>query len=225
MKILDLMSTDVITVSPETPLKDVAFALAEHSISGLPVCDADGRVLGVISEADILYKERGGTERRGGPLAWILHARGSADSVKADARTAGEAMSSPPLTIAPSRPAAAAARMMLEHGVNRLPVVKDEKLIGIVTRADLVRAFTRTDAEIRADIEDILRRALWLEPGSVEIAVERGDVVLRGEVETRSAAEVMKQLVLKTTGVVTVDSKVRHRVDDVEHAPLGVRRR
>jgi len=216
MNVRELMTAEVLTVSPETPLKDVAAILAEHGISGLPVCDAEGRVLGVVSEGDILFKAQGQRERHGGALAWLVDGSRLQDTAKQDARTAGEAMTSPPITITPDRPAAAAARIMLDRGVNRLPVVRDGTLVGIVTRADLVRAFTRADEEIVAEIrDDVLRRALWLEPDSVEITVRRGEVELSGEIEAKSDVEVLKKLVQRIPGVVSVTSNVLYRVDDL----------
>lgn len=217
MNVRELMTAEVLTVSPETPLKDVAAILAEHGISGLPVCDAEGRVLGVVSEGDILFKEQGQRERHGGALAWLVDGSRYKDASKELARTAGEAMTSPAITITPDRPASAAARIMLDHGVNRLPVVREGTLLGIVTRADLVRAFTRPDEDIVTEIrEDVLRRALWLEPDAVEITVLHGEVELAGEIEAKSDVEVLKKLVQRIPGVVSVSSHVLHRVDDLQ---------
>jgi len=222
MNVRDLMTAEVLTVSPEAPLKDVAAILAEHGISGVPVCDAGGRVLGVVSEGDILFKEQGVRERHGGALAWLVDGSRWQDTSKASARTAGEAMTSPAITITQDRPAAAAARIMLDRAVNRLPVVRDGILVGIVSRSDLVRAFTRSDEEIAAEIrEDVLRRALWLDPDSVEITVRRGEVRLAGEIEAKSDAEVLTKLVLRIPGVVSVGSDVLYRVDDLQR--VGVR--
>jgi CBS domain-containing protein len=216
------MTAEVLTVSPETPLKDVAAILAEHGISGVPVCDAGGRVLGVVSEGDILFKEQGVRERHGGALAWLVDGSRWQDTLKASARTAGEAMTSPAITITQDRPAAAAARIMLDRAVNRLPVVRDGVLVGIVSRSDLVRAFTRSDEEIVTEIrEDVLRRALWLDPDSVEITVRRGEVHLAGEIEAKSDAEVLTKLVARIPGVVSVGSDVLYRVDDLQR--VGVR--
>ena len=102
MNVRDLMTTEVLTVSPETPLKDAAAILAEHNISGLPVCDEAGRVLGIVSEGDILFKERGPREPHGGPLAWLVDGARFHESAKESARTAGEAMTAPAVTIFPS---------------------------------------------------------------------------------------------------------------------------
>jgi CBS domain-containing protein len=222
MNVRDLMTKEVRTVSPDTPLKEVAAILAEHGISGLPVCDEEGRVLGVVSEGDILFKEQGQREGHRGALAWLVDGSRDRDAAKAAARTAGEAMTSPAVTVTPERPAAAAARIMLDGGVNRLPVVRDGILVGIVTRADLVRAFTRTDQTILDEIrEEVLRRALWLEPDSVEVAVDRGEVVLAGEIEAKSDVEVLRKLVQRIPGVVSVRSNVLYRVDDLQRLPAG----
>ncbi|HUH15626.1 MAG TPA: CBS domain-containing protein, partial [Gaiellaceae bacterium] len=123
MKVKELMRTDVKTVTPGTPLKEVAALLAAERISGVPVCDERGGVLGVVSEGDILFKERGPRERHGGPLAWVIDTGVYAEAVKAAARTAGEAMTAPAVTIGPERSVTEAARLMLDREVNRLPVV------------------------------------------------------------------------------------------------------
>lgn len=212
MKIEKLMRTDVITVAPSTSLKDAAALLVQHRISGLPVCDDDGRVVGVLSEADILVKE-GGPNERDGLLAWVLGGDLPDATAKLRARTVGEAMTAPAITIAPHRLAVSAAREMVERNVNRLPVVDlDGNLVGIVTRADLVRAFIRSDAEIEREIRDeILRGVLWLELPTVEVSVRDGEVELTGMVETSADAELVEQLVARTPGVVAVHSHLTHR--------------
>jgi CBS domain-containing protein len=217
MQVRDLMSREVVTVGPEASLRDVARIMVDKGISGLPVVDA-GEVVGVISEADILYRE-GGEEpgsRFTGSLAWFEDSRPSGTAVKVRAQTVGEAMTSPAVTVAPWLPIAEAARLMLARGINRLPVVKDEdQLVGIVTRADLVRAFTRTDEEIAAEIKgDLLERALWLDPGAVKVAVDGGHVTLKGTVPRKSDATVIDRLVERMPGVLSVDSSLHWDVDD-----------
>jgi CBS domain-containing protein len=215
VRIEHLMRRDVVTVSPETPLKQVAALLAEHSISGVPVCDAGRRVLGVVSEADILRKELGLAAGRGGALDWLL-GDGNGTAGKAAARTAGEAMSSPAITIEPGRPVAEAARLMLERGVNRLPVVLGGELVGIVARADLVRAFRRSDEEIEREIlDDVLVHTLWIDPGRLEVSVRDGEVALAGELRTRTEVELVVAYVGRVPGVVDVRSGLRWAVDDL----------
>jgi CBS domain-containing protein len=215
MKVEQVMSHEVVTVVPETPLKDVAELLVQHRIAGVPVCDADGGVVGVVSEADILWKELG---LRAGPrgmvdrileLAYVAEAR-------AAATTAGEAMSSPTITVAPDAAVARAAELMIEHRVNRLPVVAGGRLVGIVARADLVRAFTRTDEEIEREIsDDVLLHTLWVDPASVSLIVIGGKVSVAGEVENRSTAELIEAYIRRVPGVVSVHSALTFQLDDL----------
>ena len=217
MRVSDLMTTNVLTIGPDASIRDVAQVLTEHRISGLPVCGIEGHVLGVVSEGDILYKEHDPRESRPGrPLGWLIKGIPPLDLYeKAAATTAGEAMSSPALTIAPYESVSAAAQLMTEHGVNRLPVVQDGRLVGIVTRTDLVRAFARTDEEIEAEIRrDVLARTMWVEQGRVEVEVRRGAVTLSGALDRRSDVELLERLVRRVPGVVAVASSVEWRADD-----------
>src|SRR5581483_5078942 len=143
-------------------------------ISGLPVVDADGTVLGVISEADILFKECG-EQGPQGVLAWLLEPDGPD---KLEATSVRQAMTVPARTIGQERPVAEAAKRMLEEGVNRFPVVNDDgALVGIVTRADLVRAFVRSDQAIADEIrEDVVLKTLWIAPEALDISVHDGRV-------------------------------------------------
>jgi CBS domain-containing protein len=214
MRVEHLMTKDVVTVAPDAPLKQVAAILSDCGISGLPVCDPDGRVVGVVSEADILRKEQGIAPSRGSVLDWLLGGDGDALE-KAAARTAGEAMTSPAITIGAGRPVAEAARLMIERGVNRLPVVAHGELVGIVTRADLVRAFRRSDEEIEHEIlEDVFLHTLWIEPARLTAVVQDGEVTLTGTLATRTEAELAAAYVRRVPGVVDVRDDLRWRIDD-----------
>ncbi|MGE5689281.1 MAG: CBS domain-containing protein [Pseudomonadota bacterium] len=214
MKVKDLMTRDVATVTRDTPLKEVARVLAQKGISGVPVVDGNGHVLGVVSEADVLLKERGPVQN-GGRFSWFLEPRDAADTAKLAARTAGEAMTAPAITIGPERPASAAARIMVDRGVNRLPVVEDEHLVGIVTRADLVRAFTRPDDVLLEEIRaEVVERALWIPRDQIDVTVTNGEVELSGEVESKTDAEVLERLASRVPGVVAVSSQLTWRSDE-----------
>jgi CBS domain-containing protein len=208
MRVRQVMTMDVLTVTPDLPLRDAARALVDNRVSGVPVV-ADGAVVGVLSEGDIVMKASGGSDR-GGLLTWLFDP--TADGDRAAAQTAGEAMTSPAVTIRPNCQVHEAARTMIERGVNRLPVIENGTLVGIVTRADIVRAFTRADVELAEEIrDDILRRTFWAEPGSVTVAVSNGRVTLAGEVETEADTEMLPLFVSRVPGVVSVSADLRAR--------------
>lgn len=205
MKVRDAMTTEVKVVVPEASLKEVASILVEHRISGLPVVDGAGNVLGVISEGDILLKERAEVPQG---LQRLLHRKEASALVsKVEARTAGEAMSAPAITVEPFLALFEAAELMIEHGVKRLPVVADGKLVGVLTRFDLVRAFARSDAQIEREIrEETLSALSW--PEELRITVQEGEVALRGEVESKFDAEALPPSIRRIPGVVSVDSEL-----------------
>jgi len=210
MKVCDLMTSEVVTVTPKTSLRDAAVLLTEKGISGMPVVNDANEVVGVLSEADIVVKA-GGEVARNRLLGWLLEADfGLEDKIRAE--TVGDAMTAPPVSISPKRRVHQAARLMVSENVNRLPVVENGKLVGIVTRADIVRAFTRSDAELVDEIRgDILRRTFWLEPGSVAVDVVDGHVTLRGEVETEADQELLPHFVARVPGVISVDADLSSR--------------
>jgi CBS domain-containing protein len=195
----------------------VARVLVEERISGLPVVDGE-RVVGVVSEADILFKEQADNPRRSGLLGALALLGEDRDEIEAklNASTAGEAMSSPAVTITEDRPVAVAAAAMLNGGINRLPVVDAAgRLIGIVTRADLVRAFIRSDEEIAREIrEDVILHTLWIAPGELGVTVTDGNVRLSGKVGSRSDAFLLTELVRRVPGVVSVSSDLTWERDD-----------
>lgn len=210
MKVCDLMTSEVATVTPTMSLRDAAALLAAKGISGVPVLNTASEVVGVLSEADIVVKA-GGEVARNRLLGWLLKSDLDLDA-KIRAETVEDAMTAPPVTISPKRPVHEAARLMVAENVNRLPVVDKGKLVGIVTRADIVRAFTRSDAELVDEIRgDILRRTFWLEPGRVTVNVGDGHVTLRGEVETETDQELLPHFVARVPGVISVDADLSCR--------------
>lgn len=224
MTVEDAMTRSVVTVHPDLPLKNVARLLVGHRVSGLPVVDAEDRVLGVVSEADLLVKESGSAavgHRR------LERVRGTSKETrkslaKVVATTAGEAMTAPALTIDRRATLHAAATLMVNRGVNRLPVAEDGFLVGIITRADLVRAFVRTDDELAETIRhEILLGAMSLDPVLFDISVTGGIARVRGRVDRRSDAELLERLVGTVPGIVSVDVDVSW-ISDGEPAEIPV---
>lgn len=209
MKIADVMTPGVVTVEARTPLKEVATILAEQRISGLPVVDG-GRLVGVVSEGDILAKE----SAPAGPARKLGHKeRPTAAQAKSRAHTAGTAMTAPAVTIGPERTVTEAARVMVEKGVNRLPVLDGGRLVGIVTRADLVRAFIRDDDEIARELHEVAVKTLWIDPKRLRISVDRGEVLFEGEVDSDADAELLDRFARRVPGVVGVLSRLHWQVD------------
>jgi CBS domain-containing protein len=206
MRVKDVMTADVATVAPDTDLREVAALLVRKRISGVPVVEG-GRVLGVVSERDILFKERPSDGLHRGVLAWLMD-EGDL-MLKIDARQAREAMTSPAVTIGPNRGVADAAALMLDEGVSRLPVVEGGRLFGIVTRHDLVRAFARSDEEIWQEIEsDPLIRSYWPRPSAFDVYVSGGEVTLSGKVDSKDHAALIEAFVDRVPGVLGVTSRL-----------------
>lgn len=224
LTVRDVMTRSVVSVQRSAPLREVAQALIDSGISGVPVVDVDGAVLGVVSEADLLVKEQGADAIRHRPLARFLgESRESrAQLVKLGAFTAAEAMTSPAITITSGRPIHEAAAIMTARRVNRLPVVDDGRLVGIVSRADLVRAYVRSDDELEATIrQNVILRILWLDPALFTVVVKDGVAAISGRVERRSTAEMIEHSVRMVPGVVDVHVSVAWSMDDRTLEPAG----
>ncbi len=213
MNVRKLMRTPVMTVKPDTALKDVARLLCEFGISGVPVVNDDGAVVGVVSETDILFKELRIDGQRGRLRDVVFRSRRRTQK-KAEAVTAGDAMTSPAVTISPEARVADAACLMIDRGVNRLPVVKDDRLVGLVARADLVRAFIRPDEELAAEVERILIDRFWLQPPAVTVDVWDGQVTVTGEVDSTQTALLVEQTLREVPGVLCVSSALVSRSKD-----------
>jgi CBS domain-containing protein len=194
----DVMTSPVVSTGATATYRQLARLLTAHRISGVPVVDGLGRVIGVVSEADLLGRlDRGRRGRRSGRAG----KRGL---------SAGELMSAPPVTAMPSTPLAVAARRMRAADVKRLPVVDDlGMLVGIVSRTDLLRVFLRDDDEIAADVNDGLRRVFVLDARSIVVAVHEGVVTLRGELPSAEIIELLTAWVADLDGVVGVHSLLR----------------
>ncbi|MFF9868890.1 CBS domain-containing protein [Streptomyces sp. NPDC013953] len=182
--VADLMTPEAVTVQRGTPFKEIARLLDEYGITAVPVVEADGRPVGVVSEAD------------------LLHSRLSENSPT----TAEGLMSAPAIVARPEWTAVEAARVMERRRVKRLPVVDDAgRLIGVISRSDLLQLFLRRDRAIHEEIlEDILTRTLGLSPAALTVEVSDGSVTLSGTVPTPEAIPVILRLCQGVDGVVTV---------------------
>jgi CBS domain-containing protein len=220
----DMMTRSVLSVSPATPLKDVARLLVEHRISGLPVVDDTGRVVGVISEGDLLVKEQRRDAIRHRPLARIFGDSAETRQLlaKAEASTAGDAMTAPAITVETNTPVSVAAARMIERRINRLPVTEHGRLVGIVTRADVIRAFVQTDDELADAVRnEVLLRSLWLDPGKFSVDVVNGVATIQGAVERRSTAAMVERMVAMLPGIVSVVAEIKWTMDDRDIEAAG----
>jgi len=211
----DVMTHHVVSIPDFTPYKDVVRVLLKHGISAVPVVDAQRRVRGIVSEADLIEKEAQRTE--GYPEPWeLLTRRGRDLRSKAGALTAVELMTAPAITVRAGTGIAQAARLMRKYGVKRLPVVDEAGvLVGIVSRGDLLKPFLRSDEAIRqAVVQDILRDGMCGNPQSVDVRVQDGVVTLDGEMENEFVARDTARLVGDLDGVVSVVDRLRYRITD-----------
>jgi CBS-domain-containing membrane protein len=212
--VADVMTQNVVSVEANVSYKDIVETLARHRVSAVPVVDTAGHVVGVVSEADLLHKlELPGP---GGLRAMLERKQRREARDKADGNVAAELMTTPPVTVRPEVTVAAAARALDFQRVKRLPVVDGEgRLVGIVSRGDLLRVYLREDEAIRAEIEkQVLLRALWLEPGTVDVAIEHGVVTLTGTADRQSTVEIIGRLVQGVAGVVDVVNGIVPSYDD-----------
>jgi CBS domain-containing protein len=211
-KVSDVMTTPVVSVREDTPYAEIVGTLANDKISAVPVQDSFGRVLGVVSEADLLHKvEFIGDEPR--VFEWGSR---KANRAKAHASTAEELMTSPAITVQPGSSVVEAARLMEQEHVKRLPVVDEiGRLVGVVSRNDLLRMYLRPDPELRDEIvENVLRRMLWIDPVAVEVDVTGGVVTLGGQVDRKSTAEIAVHVTKGVPGVVGVVDQLAWSYDD-----------
>jgi CBS domain-containing protein len=221
-KVKNVMSTDVVTVREGTPFKDVVRALSNRDVSAAPVVDRDGHVLGVVSEADLLIKQ--GTQEVEFARSLASWWSGRRNLRRAVATTAGTMMTTPAVTVTDNATVAGAARLMTQHNVKRLPVVDaDGKLVGIVSRKDVLTVFLRKDEDIRADIvERVFEHGLGIavNPATVTVDVHDGEAVLTGQLEFRSQISLVEDMTRHIDGVVDVTVSMSYRRDDTRgHIP------
>lgn len=207
----EIMTTPVATAHPDTPLKDVAARMAANRVSGLPIIDGDGRLVGIVTESDFIRKFGLSSQQRFfGPV----HRARAEDA--AAAVTAADLMTREVITSSPDASLRELARSMSDHHVNRIPIVDGEALKGIVTRADIVRVFARPDRAVADEIRWRLVHQLGIDGTRLTVETQNGVVTLSGEVESRSDAVLAARMAAAMEGVVNVDVRgLRYRHDDL----------
>ncbi|MFG2058159.1 CBS domain-containing protein [Micromonospora sp. NPDC048930] len=219
-QVQDVMTTDVASVREGTAYREIVDVLTGRHVTAVPVVDGARQVLGVVSEADLLYKvELLGQpqERRILPNRHRREAR-----AKAGATLAADLMTAPPVTVRPDASLVAAARIMDERHVKRLPVVDDlGRLVGIVTRGDLLKVHLRPDADIRRDVVDeVLRHTLGVPDRVVDVTVAGGVVTLTGQLDRWSTVHLALRLTRQVSGVVEVVDALGYAIDDAPMSAL-----
>jgi len=207
----DVMSTHVIAVRQSASYKEMAAMLHEQRVSAFPVLDEHNKVIGVVSEADLLTKEAvNGTMP--GALDGMLRRR---EYARANALTAAELMTKPPVTIGPNAPVTQAARLMYSRRVKRLPVTSDDgTLIGIVTRADVLSVYSRPDADIRREItQDQILGMFLCDPDRFTVTVTDGIVTIEGIPESTVVGRDIIEAARHVEGVVAVRDRLSYLQD------------
>jgi CBS domain-containing protein len=210
-----VMTRGVLSAHERTPIKEVIASMVSQRVSTVPVLDPQGRVIGVVTSADLLARMSGdrGTVPRGHRLT-----AGRELGQKAAGTQADDVMTAPAITALPSDSIATAAQAMARARVRCLPVVDcDGILVGIITKGDLLKNFLRNDEEVRRTVEeDVIGRLLLLDPYTVTVSVNEGIVTLCGSVETPALGEQLVRTVRELPGVIDVDSRqLGLRVDPI----------
>ncbi|HUH08168.1 MAG TPA: CBS domain-containing protein [Egibacteraceae bacterium] len=209
LQVRDVMTADPIVLAPDMPVKTAALLLFHSGISGAPVVDDDGTLVGVLSERDLLAKEA--VERFG------LGRRAAAEQRRRTATTVDDACTKPALVTVPEARLSDAARELLDRDVSRLVVLDEGRVAGIVTRHDVLAALARDDAEIRVAAQEVLRER---DEGDVRVEVQWGTVSLSGSSRLRSACLGLIEAVRQVDGVIEVDgTDLSWNEDDV--VPVG----
>ena len=213
-KVRDVMTDHVVAVRQSASFKEMAARLREHRVSAFPVIDENRKVIGVVSEADLLAKEALADEH-GIPaaLTGILHHK---DHKKAEGLTAKDLMTHPAVTVRPEDSVEHAARLMYTLQVKRLPVVDPGGyLVGIVSRADLLTVFDRTDEEIRSEVvNDVILREFLIDPAVFMVTVAAGVVTIQGTPETVDLGHDVVSRIRRVEGVVAVSDKLAYPPPD-----------
>jgi CBS domain-containing protein len=216
----DVMTSHVHVASPLAPFKLLVRLIEENRVSAIPIVDQQGVPIGIVSETDLLLKERRHELESSNDLLHLNKRR--RERAKAAGTVASEVMTAPPITVAFDTSLSEAARHMQEKNVRRLVVVDQRgRIAGIVTRSDLLQVFLRTDEELRDEIVlSLIPAVLLAQDDAVGVAVSWNIVTLSGEVDRKSDAELLTRAASELDGVVGVVDGLSYRWDDTESAPV-----
>lgn len=216
----DVMTAHVHVASPLAPFKLLVRLIEENRVSAIPIVDQQGVPIGIVSESDLVLKERRSELESTRDLLHLKKRR--SDRAKAAGMVASEVMTSPAVTIAHDTTLSEAARLMEEKNVRRLVVVDQRgRIAGIVSRSDLLQVFLRSDDELRDEITQRLIPAVLLAPDDVVgVAVSWNVATLSGEVDRKSDADMLTRLTRELDGVVAVVNRLSYRWDDTDAAPI-----
>ncbi len=220
--VADVMTSQVHVARPMTPFKRLVQLIEENNISAVPIVDEEGMPIGIVSESDLLLKERREELENEGSLLHPMRRR--EERSKAVGVVAAEMMSRPPITVRADTTLPAAARVMQDRNVRRLVVVDERgKIAGIVSRSDLLQVFLRTDQELRDEVESTVIPAMLMPaPESVRVLVQWNVVTLLGEVDRKTDVDILTRMTREVDGVVDVVNRLRYSWDDTAPAPAGV---
>jgi len=215
VKVGDVMSTEVLTIEADAPLKEAATVMVESGVSGLPVVDDDRKVVGIITEADFVTAE---ANRSWGRQRRRLLANFFGETTPPNAKTVSDVMTADPHTIDSGSSVTEAARKMTDLRVKRLPVVyPDGILCGIISRADVMGVFARPDVALADEIvSGVVEDVMQLAPGEVTVKVTDGIAEISGHVSTRTDGRMLEELASRVEGIVAVESTVTWTHDDPE---------
>jgi CBS domain-containing protein len=220
MRAIDVMVHDVVTVRPDTAVADATKLLAEHDVSALPVLDKDGNLVGVLSEADLIHRAEIGTEKH---RPWWLEAVTGATTLaeefaKSHGKKVGEVMTTGVTSVTEDTPLSEIAALFERKRIKRVPVVKDGKLVGIVSRANLIQALAsvigrvdqhdETDRQIRLDLLSRLKSQKWTGFGDRNITVGNRVVHLWGLVGSETERKALVALAEDVPGVARVSDEM-----------------
>ncbi len=218
MKARDIMSTKVVTVSPSTSVRVIAGLMVEKHVSGLPVLNDNGTLVGMVSEGDLLRRPEIGTQKH--RRRWVSFFSGvdsqAREFTKSHALRAGDVMTKQVIHVSEETPLGDVVGLMEKHNIKRLPVLSDGKLVGIVSRADLLRALAarqadpmpppaESDATIRAAMNDVLKNEEWAMSAMVNVIVSEGVVHLWGVIDSDDQRQALRVAAENIPGVTAIE--------------------